>query len=419
MKMNSGQCDGRFSFRVRLFGIGRSRFGISAGAMIVTAMCTVLISVAAFAYSIPVLATPESNVKLRVARAVTENGVPCVKNLIGVYDLDEFTRIGLSSELTTATEPAGGMKAMSLVIRGISQYHVTHPQSGGFCQGTAPFAYDIHSYRVAFSPLKASRTHGIIGTRSNDRATDTMGTYMIRPSPLLVYFNDCIHQKMNEWSVLHPGDSPEQIVKSVYATPDAPVGNQTGLCSTMSPCSDADNYYHCKYMDFPTSSPTYILEYGLKSMTNGTAAATPPYAYQNFNAIGFNQTRQAEAFWGNDMPYSEVNSLGQPGTYIIGTGHASLAEYLVYYTYGTVATLYANAISDKPASVIANVYVDGYYKGAIYWTHGDNQRHLGSFGLSYLGAGYHTISLQFREAAYGSGADATRWLYLDDLGVVP
>lgn len=141
--------------------------------------------------------------------------------------------------------------------------------------------------------------------------------------------------------------------------------------------------------------------------------------YQLTSAVSLNQSRQAEAFWGNDMPYGEVNPLGQSGTYIIGTGHATLTEYLVNYGWGTNATLYVNAISDKPPNVIANVYVDGYYKGAMYWTHGDNQRHLGSFGLSHLNAGFHTIAIQFQEATFGSSADTSRWLYLDDLAVVP
>lgn len=417
--MDTGQRHQRLSIRVQLLYARRSQLVMGALGMLVFTICILFGATVAYAYSGPIAAIPDSNVKLRVARTVTENGVPCIKNLIGVYDLDEFTRIGLSSEITSATEPAGGMKAMSLVIRGIGQYHVVHPQSGGFCQGTSPFVYDIHSYRVAFSLLKSSKTHGIVGTRANDRATDTMGTYMMRPYARLVYFNDCIHQKMNEWSILHPGDSPEQVAKTVYSDPDAVIGSQTGQCSTMSPCSDADNVYHCEYPDFITPSPTYALENGLKSMTNMTAASTPPYSYQLTGAIGFNQARQAEAFWGNDMPHGEVNPLGQPGTYIISTGHATLTEYLVSYLWGTTATLYVDAISDKPSNVIANVYVDGYYRGAIYWTHGDNQRHLGSFGLPYLNTGYHTIAIQFQEATFGSSPDTSRWLYLDDLAVVP
>lgn len=363
---------------------------------------------------------PNSNVVIRVARLKLENNLWCLKSFIGRFDLDEYTRIALSSEISTADEPAGGMKALSLTIRGIGRYHFDHPQSGyPFCVGTGPFTYDVHSERVAFSPLKSSKSHGILGTRANDRATDTMGTYMSRPYARMVYFNDCIQQKMNEWSVLHPGDSPEQVAKGVYANPDAIVGTQTGLCSTMIPCSNADNDYHCKYNDFITPSPTYTLENGLKSMTNMTAANTPPYSYQLTGAVSLNQSRQAEAFWGNDMPYGEVNPLGQSGTYIISTGHATLTEYLVNYGWGTNATLYVNAISDKPPNVIANVYVDGYYKGAMYWTHGDNQRHLGSFGLPYLNAGLHTIAIQFQEATFGSSADTSRWLYLDDLAVVP
>ena len=89
------------------------------------------------------------------------------------------------------------------------------------------------------------------------------------------------------------------------------------------------------------------------------------------------------------------------------------------YPYGASATLLINGISDRPEPVIANIYVDGYYKGQVQWVHADNQRHLVSFSLPYLPQGYHLIAIQQYEATWGSSADTTRWLYLDDLGVVP
>lgn len=154
-------------------------------------------------------------------------------------------------------------------------------------------------------------------------------------------------------------------------------------------------------------------------MTNRVAAVTPPYSSHNISSFGFGQARQAEVFWGNDMPFGQVGPHSQPGTYIISTGHATLSEYLVYYPWGTTATLYVNGISDKPQPVVANVYVDGYYCCYLDWNENDNQRHLDSAPLPYKSAGYHTLAIQFREATFGSSPDTSRWLYLDDLAVVP
>jgi len=351
------------------------------------------------------IASPESNVTVRVARTKIEDGKRCVSKLIGEWDLDQFTRITLSSEVTHSWEPSHGMRAMSLVIRGLGRYHVNQPANWHpFCRDTQPFSYHLDDQRVAFAPRKSSKTHGIVGNRPNDRSTDTMGKYMQRQSGM-VYFNDCIHQMMNNSS---SSLSPEQIVTTVFANP--------GTCATLSPCSniDPDN---CTYTNL--TETTYTLHNGLKSMTNRTAVHTPPYSSQNINPIGYNQQHQAEVFWGNDMTYSQVSPHGQPGTYIIGTGHAVLTEYLAD-SWGSNARLYVNAIADKPQPVIANVYVDGYYWGWLEWNHNDNQKHLDWAPLPDKYSGLHTIAIQFREAAWlGGGADGTRWLYLDDLGIAP
>lgn len=351
---------------------------------------------------------PDANPVIRIARTKFEDNRWCVSSL-AVHDLDQFTRISLASEITHAWEPALGMRAMSLVIRGIGRYHVDNPWNlRPFCRYVQPFTYHFDDWRVAFVPFKSSKTHGNVGSQSNDQVTKTMGSYLRRPSVSAVYFNDCIHQKMNDLAISSPWHSPIQIATNVFATP--------GTCASLPPCSNEDpnGCYYSDLMSIP-----YSLMYGLTSMTNATAAMTPPNTSQNISAIGFNQVRQAEQFWGNDMGHGLVNPHNQPGTYIVSQAHALLAEYVVSYPYGASATLLINGISDRPEPVIANIYVDGYYKGQVQWVHADNQRHLVSFSLPYLPQGYHLIAIQQYEATWGSSADTTRWLYLDDLGVVP
>lgn len=352
--------------------------------------------------------TPDANPVIRIARTRFEDNRWCVSHL-AVHDLDQFTRISLASEITDAWEPALGMQAMSLVIRGIGRYHVDNPWNfKEFCRYVQPFAYHLDDWRVAFVPFKSSKTHGNVGSQSNSQVTATMGSYLRRPSASAVYFNDCIHQKMNDLARSSPWLSPAQIATNVFAAP--------GTCASQPPCSNVDPN-GCRYSDL--MSVPYSLMYGLTSMTNGTAATTPPNTSQNISAFGFNQSRQAEQFWGNDMGHGLVSPHNQPGTYIVSQAHALLAEYVVSYPYGASATLLINGISDRPGPVIANIYVDGYYKGQVQWAQADNQRHLVSFSLPYLPQGYHLIAVQQYEAMWGSSADTTRWLYLDDLGVAP
>ncbi len=132
---------------------------------------------------------------ITVARAIQpSNGGPvCVTKLIGTYGLDQFTRIALSSEITYSTESSTGMKAFSLILRGLGVYHDRFPQyrpgvpspEVPFCPNVQPFYYDISSApaRVAFTPYFSSAHEvdggkGNVGNKPNDRATDTMGTYM-------------------------------------------------------------------------------------------------------------------------------------------------------------------------------------------------------------------------------------------------
>ncbi len=70
--------------------------------------------------------TPDANPVIRIARTRFEDNRWCVSHL-AVHDLDQFTRISLASEITSASEPPLGMRAMSLVIRGIGRYHVDNP----------------------------------------------------------------------------------------------------------------------------------------------------------------------------------------------------------------------------------------------------------------------------------------------------
>lgn len=351
---------------------------------------------------------PDANPVIRIARTKFEDNQWCVSHL-AVHDLDQFTRISLASEITHVWESPLGMRAMSLVIRGIGRYHVDNPWNlKPFCEYVQPFTYHLDDKRVAFVPFKSSKTHGNEGSKSNDQVTETMGSYLRRPSALAVYFNDCIHQKMNDLAISSPWLSPTQIATNVFANP--------GTCASLPPCSNEDpnGCYYSDLMSIP-----YSLMYGLTSMTNATAAMTPPNTSQNISAVGFNQVRQAEQFWGNDMGHGLVGPHNQPGTYIVSQAHALLAEYVVSYSYGASATLFINGISDRPGPVIANIYVDGYYKGQVQWVHNDNQRHLVSFSLPYLPQGYHLIAIQQYEATWGTGQDTTRWLYLDDLGVAP
>ena len=314
------------------------------------------------------------------------------------------------------------MKAFSLILWGLGVYHDTHPQYGpggspaiGFCSGVQPFYYDIASpARVAFTPFQSSAHEvdggkGNVDNKPNDRVTDTMGTYM---QPLLygqdteLYFNDCIQRMINNKAATEP--NIEIIIRSVFSN--------TGSCGYSDPCFG--NHY-CQYGYYDWRFSTYPINM-VKSMTNGVAVSTPPYSSRNINAIAFNQARQAEQFWGNDMGHGLSQPFGQPGTYIIGVMHAQMVEYLAYYSTPIGYRLYVNAIADRPQPVYANIYIDGKYWGWLAWNHNDNNRHIDSAPLPALSPGYHAIAIQFRLAAWtGSGDDGTRWLYLDDLGIAP
>lgn len=107
----------------------------------------------------------------------------CIKSLVGTYGLDQFTRIMLSTEINNSWESPNGMKAFSLIIRGLGIYHDKNPlRQYGFCNGVTPFDYDVTDpNRIAFTPFKSSAHEvdggkGNVGNKPNDRATDTMGT---------------------------------------------------------------------------------------------------------------------------------------------------------------------------------------------------------------------------------------------------
>lgn len=397
-----------------------------------TSLMAVIVAIAASCLfilsSTPADASSDSNsgfnddgtVVLRVARTKLVGGSRCVNNLVGSFGLEQFTRIALASEIDSSSEAAGGMKAMSLVIRGLGVRHYYDPWNNlAYCFNVSPFQYHVHDRRVAFSPLKSSLYDpGNSNNKPNDRVTDTMGKYM-QPrkngQDVDVYFNDCMHNKMNALAASFT--DPQTIVTQAFQNPGTCADGQINPDGTNDePCYPPGDPNGCKYTEWRT--PTYELHQNLKSMTNRVAAATPPYSSHNISSFGFDQARQAEAFWGNDMPFGQIGPHGQPGTYIISTGHATISEYLVYYSSGTSATLYVNGISDRPQPVVASVYVDGYYCCYLDWNENDNKRHLDSVSLPYKGSGFHTLAIQFREATYGSSADTSRWLYLDDLAVI-
>jgi hypothetical protein len=306
------------------------------------------------------------------------------------------------------------MKAFSLILRGLGVYHDRFPQyrpgvpspEVPFCPNVQPFYYDISSApaRVAFTPYFSSAHEvdggkGNVGNKPNDRATDTMGTYMqprINGVDVPLYFNDCIQGMINAKASTEP--NIETVIRSVFSN--------TGSCGSAPPCNDN---HRCEYDENNGwRVEPYSFNY-VKSMTNGVAVSTPPYSSRTTNTIVFNQVRQAEQFWGNDMGHGLASPFGQPGTYIIGVMHAQLVEYLAYYPSPVGYRLCVNAISDIPQPVAANIYIDGKYWGWLAWNHNDNSRHIDCAPLPALSPGYHALAIQFRLAAWtGSGDNGTR-----------
>lgn len=371
----------------------------------------------------PWLAPGDGDRTIKVARVQTivlPNGTSsyCVKSLVGTYGLEQFTRIMLSTEINNSWESPNGMKAFSLIIRGLGVYHDKNPlRQYGFCNGVIPFDYDVTDpNHIAFTPFKSSAHEvdggkGNVGNKPNDRATDTMSTYMQSQTTsgvsIPLYFNDCIQGMINAKASTEP--NIETVIRSVFSN--------TGSCGTVPPCNDN---HRCEY-DYNSGwrIETYPVNY-VKSMTNGVAVSTPPYSSRTTNTIVVNQVRQAEQFWGNDMGHGLASPFGQPGTYIIGVMHAQLVEYLAYYPSPVAYSLCVNAISDIPQPVAANIYIDGKYWGWLDWNHNDNSRHIDCAPLPALSPGHHALAIQFRLAAWtGSGDNGTRWLYLDDLGIIP
>ncbi len=371
---------------------------------------------------------PRSQADSPVIKVVREkNG--CVSNAVGDYDSDMFTRIGLSSEVASAWVNVWSMKAQAVLIRGIGWYHrFIDPEWNDpgirFCAGVTPFYFDLRDTRIAFAPRKSSGYYasnpqdpnycsnctGNAINRPNDRVTDTMGQIVRRYGDQKIYFNKCIQNLMN--AVTYQYSSPDQILTAVYGNP--------GSCASLPPCNNYDPVYHCTYPDlqFQMWPPPYAYHPSApgKSMMNGARTAVPPVGGPSNLVTTPGQTRQAEVYWGVHMGLGQTSPFGQPGTYIIGPGHADMVEYLLAVG-GAYRHLYVNAISDRPGPVDANIYVDGYYNGMIRWQQADNSRHLGHIDLGDMPYGVHVIAIQFSEALFGSSPDQERKLYLDDLGV--
>ena len=130
------------------------------------------------------------------------------------------------------------------------------------------------------------------------------------------------------------------------------------------------------------------------SMVNNTGPASFGSGSKTSAETFVTYVREAEQYWG----FAHIDDIGTEGgssIYAKGWHAGDKIEYLMKFGGTWYKCLQMWVISDIPACVGVNIYVDGMFKAYRDWCHGDNVEYMQSQVIEGLSYGTHAIAFEF------------------------
>lgn len=332
----------------------------------------------------------------------------CVTYTYNVFksDVDTFTRDALPHEAYPDWHPES-LRANAVLIRSAAHFFYLYPEYNDpqVCKQPGVGFFNLRTSRVQGWKGGRGARLGIIDNITNDKVTDT-GSQVLRLNGTYFYtpFNDCLQNYTQQLALQGRGYvSIVTAADGVYG-PNRPPEYNCGMPTYTSGLS-VNSAYPWSY-----------------SMTNGTEPYPVSGGQRTDEVTNPFATRQAERWWGHfAIEYVVSGPFGQPGIYAKGEKQGAKTEYLMIF--GGYIAPYMNiyGIADIPAPVTMNIYIDGYYKGQLNWSQGDNARHWTGSSYYYVPYTTHAVAIEFYNDLWQSpgGEPNDRNFYVDELFTSP